>query len=88
MFSLTLDGYRFGVIAIFPGLENNGAKTEAVYSDILALTGKRAPLHMRIPVPSGAQAFLICARIDGYKKGRPHVALASKGMMMTEAGKI
>lgn len=86
--SLTVDGYRFGVIAIFPGLENNGAKTEAVYSDIIERTGNVVPLHMRVPVPSGAQAFLICVRVDGYKDGGQYGTLASKGMKMVEAGKI
>lgn len=86
--SLSVDGYQFGVIAIFPDLENSKAKTEVVYSDIIELTGNVAPLHMHVPVPSNATAYLICVRIDGCKKGKPYHTLASRGMMVVEAGRI
>jgi hypothetical protein len=38
--SLLVDGYRLGVIAIFPDLKKQTAKTEAVHSTIIGLTEK------------------------------------------------
>ena len=83
-----VDGYRFGVIAIFPDLENKNAKTAAVYSDIIQRAGTVTPLHFQVPVPPVSSAFLICVRIDGYEKGKVYHTRASKGMRVVEVGLV
>lgn len=78
--SLPVDGYRLGVIAIYPDLKKQTAKTEIVYSKVIALIQKVAPLTLQVPIPPRAKTFLVCVRIDGCKKGVVYDTLASKGM--------
>lgn len=83
-----VDGFRVGVIAIYPDMEKQSAKTEAAYSNIYGLTEKVEPLKMEFPIPSGAKSFLVCVRVDGCENGQVSESLAAKGMGMVEAGRV
>jgi hypothetical protein len=86
--ALQIDGFRMGVIVMFPDLEKQSAKTEAVYSDIMSLKGKVEPFPVEFQIPAGAKSFLVFARIDGCGNGELNGNLAAKGMRMVEAGKV
>lgn len=86
--SLEPDGYRVGVVVLFPDLDKQSAPSAAVYSDIMALTEKVGPVPFELPIPPGATSFLVFVRVDACVNGQPHVTLAAKGMRMVEAGRI
>ena len=82
-----IDGYRIGVIVLFPDLQKHSAKTERAQSDTIALKEVES-LTVGIPIPSDAESFLVFVRIDGCKNGKPDDTLAAKGMRMVKAGKV
>ena len=86
--SLPLDGFRVGVIALFPDMKKQGAKTEIVYSNIIGLKEKIKPLRMEFSIPARTKFFLVCVRIDGCEKGKTYDTLESKGMRMVVAGRV
>ena len=86
--SLPIDGFRVGVIVIYPDLEKQSAKTEAAYSNIMPLTEKVEPLNPEFPIPPGAKSFLVCVRLDGCENGEVYHTLMAKGMRMVEAGRV
>ena len=86
--SLPLEGYRLGVIVIYPDLKKHTAKTEAVQSNIIALTEKVGPLGIEFSIPRGATHFVICVRVDGCERGKLCTALSAKGMKVVEVGRI
>lgn len=83
-----VDGYRVGVIVLFPDLEKQTAQSGAVYSNMIGLKEKIESLRMELPIPSGATSFLVFVRVDGCVNGEPHHTLAAKGMRMVEAGRV
>ena len=83
-----VDGYRLSVIAIFPDLKKQTAKTEAVHSNIIGLTEKVGPLPVEFSIPRSAKTFLVCVRIDGCKEGKLYGTLGTVGMRMMEAGRV
>lgn len=83
-----VDGFRVGVIAIFPNPKKENAKTEAVYSNIIPLTENVAPLQMEFSIPKSAKTFLVCVRLDGCERGKLAETFPAKGMKMVEAGKV
>ena len=86
--SLAVDGFRVGIIVVYPDMETQSATTEVAYSKIMGLTEKVEPLYMEFSIPSSAKSFLVFVRIDGCKNGEVHVALAAKGMRMAVAGRV
>lgn len=86
--ALQIDGFRMGVIVMFPDLEKQSAKTEAIYSGIMSLKEKVEPFQVEFPIPSAAKSFLVFVRIDGCGNGELNGNLAAKGMRMVEAGKV
>jgi hypothetical protein len=84
--SLSIDGYRIGVIGIFPDQKKKSAHTTAVYSKVMELKGKAGPLKMEVPIPPKAKTFLICVRVDGCENGEIYDTLASKAMKIVEGG--
>ncbi|MGC1242892.1 MAG: hypothetical protein WA874_14985, partial [Chryseosolibacter sp.] len=75
-----VDGFRVGVIALFPDLKKESAKTEAVYSNIIPLTKNLAPLQMDFSIPKWAKTFLVCVRLDGCEHGKLSDTAPAKGM--------
>ena len=86
--SLPLEGYRLGVIMIFPDLKKQTATTEAVHSSVIRLTETVGPLGIEFSIPRGALHFLVCVRVDGIERGELCSALSAKGMRMVKAGRI
>ena len=86
--ALQVDGFRVGVIVMFPDLEKQSAKTEAVYFDIMSLKEKVEPVLVEFQIPPGAKSFLVFVRLDGCGNGELNGNLAGKGMRMVEAGKV
>lgn len=86
--ALSIDGFRLGVIVLFPDLEKQSAKTDAVYSDIISLKEKVVPFPAEFTIPAGAKSFLVFVRIDGAWEGELNANLAAKGMRMVEAGRV
>ena len=82
------DGFRVGVIVMFPDLEKQSVKTEAVYFDIMSLKEKVEPVPVEFQIPPGAKSFLVFVRLDGCGNGELNGNLAGKGMRMVEAGKV
>jgi hypothetical protein len=82
-----VDGYRIGVIAIFPDVKDAKARTAAVYSEIMPVT-EASPPPMEVPFPPKAKTFLICVRVEGFEKGEADVTVPSKGMRIVEGGRI
>lgn len=82
-----IDGYRMGVIAIFPDVKDKSARTAAAYSEIMPVT-EAAPPEIEIPFPPKAKAFLICVKVEGCEKGKLDVTLPSKAMRIVEGGRI
>lgn len=82
-----IDGFQFRVIAIFPDPKGKSARTEAVRSEVIGLNGK-PPVELEVPVPEGAETFLICVRVDGCVNGKIDGALSTTGMKITAAGRV
>jgi hypothetical protein len=85
---LPLDGYRLGVIVIFPDLKKQSAKTDAVHSNPIGLTTEVGPLVVEFFIPRGAKSFLVCVRVDGWERGELCNAMSAKGMKMVAAGRV
>jgi len=83
-----IDGYRFGVIAIFPDASKNKAKSTAVYSEILPLEEKISPMTFEVSVPPRAKSCLLFIRIDGCLEKVVNHTAPTKGMKVAWAAKI
>jgi hypothetical protein len=83
-----IDGYRLGVIGIFPDAVKNKAKSTAIYTEIMRLKEKVSPLTFEVPVPTGAKSCLLCLRIDGCLKDVVNHKKTTKGMKVAWSGLI
>ena len=86
--SLPVDGYRLGVVVIYPDIKKHSAKTDSVQSNTIALSETVGPLAIEFSIPRGATHFLICVRVDGCERGKLCSALSAKGMRAVEVGRI
>ena len=86
--ALQVDGFRVGVIVMFPDLEKQSAKTEAVYFDIMSLKEKVEPVLVEFQIRRGRRVPLfLCGLMDAGMR-ELNGNLAGKGMRMVEAGKV
>ena len=83
-----IDGYRFGVIAIFPDALKNKAKSTAMYSEILPLEERISPMTFEVSVPPRAKSCLLFIRIDGCLEKVVNHTAPTKGMKVAWAAKI
>ncbi|HTE30055.1 MAG TPA: hypothetical protein VK666_06760 [Chryseolinea sp.] len=83
-----IDGYRISVIGIFPDLKKGKVKSEEVFSDVIALTAKYAPITVNVPVPQKAKCYVLCLKVEGCVKGKENNTPATMGMMLFNTGKI
>ena len=80
-----VDGYRVGVICIFPDFINDQADSLIVYSPVINLSSVYKPLSFEIPCPETAVQFLLCLKIEGCEKGEVCTGLSPKGMRIIAA---
>jgi hypothetical protein len=83
-----IDGYRLGVIAIFPDALKNKAKSTAVYSDIIPLEEKTSLMTFEVPVPPRGKSCLLLVRIDGCLGKKVNNTAPTKGMKVAWAASI
>ena len=83
-----IDGYKVTVIGVFPDLEKNTAKTVAVESEVVGMTGRVAPPNVQLKIPKKATTFLIYLKIEGCREGRVNNTPATMAMRMVKAGVI
>jgi hypothetical protein len=83
-----IDGYRFGVIAIFPDASKHKSKSAAVYSDIIPSEEKISPMTFEVSVPPKAKSCLLLIRIDGCIENVVNNTAPTKGMKVAWAAKL
>lgn len=84
----SVSGYRLTVIGIFPDLKKKNARTVAVTSKVIALTGAIAPLETRLDVPSRAKVFVVCVKIEGCINGVVNDSRSTMGLCVVGSGMI
>jgi len=65
-----LNGYRIGVVGIFPDLTCAKAFTTVVYSPVMSITLKQDPLMLSLTIPDNASAFVLCLKIEGCEQDK------------------
>ncbi|HEY3402156.1 MAG TPA: hypothetical protein VGK59_02150 [Ohtaekwangia sp.] len=83
-----LEGYRVGVIGIFPDLEKKHAETMVVYSPVMDMKSEYAPFSLVLPVPVDATSYLICVKVEGTERGEICKNAINKGMKIEKAGRL
>jgi hypothetical protein len=83
-----VDGYRIGVIGIFPDLEQKMAMTSVVYSPVIKMSSAYEKLDLILPVPTEATTYLLCVKVEAYTGGSMCNQALNKGMRIESAGKI
>jgi len=83
-----VDGYRVGVIGIFPDLSRKSADTTSVWSPILSLNSGYDPLILQVDVPANATSFVICLKAEGCAQGKVCNQATTKGMRIVMAGEL
>jgi hypothetical protein len=83
-----LDGYRIGVIGIFPHVELKTADTTVAYAPVMKLNEEPGVLTLNLPVPERATNYVLCVVVEGFESGRPDKSPAKTGMRILKGGKI
>jgi len=82
-----LDGYRIGIIGIFPDITLKSAHTSVVYAPVLKLKNDPGILSLNLSVPVDATDYVLCAVVEGISKAIPNESPATKAMQILKAGK-
>jgi hypothetical protein len=82
------DGYRLTVIGIFPDLKKKSAKTIAIESGVMKLTGAIPPLPVQFAIPPRAKSFIICIRIEGCEKDKVVSMRGTTGLQIIASGSV
>ena len=83
-----IDGYRLGLIAIFPDVGKLKSCTDLVYSGIIPLKSKVLPVTLTLPIPARSKSFVLCLKIDGCMKDIVNDTPATKGMRVLGSGRV
>jgi hypothetical protein len=83
-----VDGYKLTVIGIFPDLKKKLAKTVAVESDVIKITGAISWLHVQLAVPAKATSYVVCIKIEGCAGGKVAGMRMAMAMQIFGSGRV
>lgn len=75
-----IDGYQLSVIALYPDIKTGIATTAMATSPLMELKSKVKELQFQLPLPPGAEVYLLCVKLEGMEQGRNPGGMATKGM--------
>jgi len=83
-----INGYRFTVIGIFPDLKKQTARTMAIESNVISLSGIIKPLDVQLEIPAKAKSFIVCIRIEGCIGNSVSDTRTTSGLCVFGSGEI
>lgn len=83
-----IDGYRLGLIVIFPDLPKLKAPSEATYTDVIPLKSKERHIQLTVPIPRRSKDFVVCLRVEGCEKGEVNEQAKTTGMRIVMSGRL
>lgn len=84
--SASLNGYRLGVIAIFPDVERKISSSMAAYSNTLNIKENPGTIELLFPLPENFDDYVLCAIVEGCENGVVYSSPSNKGMCIVERG--